>query len=62
MWKDENLAIPNKAARRLFHPSADFTDIKDGLDLVSKWNSHQQSWINQQAIHNSAPKETFPLR
>ena len=36
MWKDESLAIPNKAARRLFHPSADFSDVKDGVDLLSK--------------------------
>lgn len=38
MWKDESVAIPNKAARRLFHPSTDLTNIKDGFDLVSKWD------------------------
>ena len=38
MWKDESLTIPNKAARRLFHPGAELTSVKDGYDLVSKWH------------------------
>jgi PAS domain-containing protein len=36
MWKDESLTIPNRAARRLFHPTADLNQVKDGFDLVSK--------------------------
>ena len=38
MWKDESLTIPNKAARRLFHSTADLTQVKDGADLVTKWH------------------------
>ena len=38
MWKDESLTIPNKAARRLFHSSADLTHVKDGFDMVSNWH------------------------
>ncbi|XMA18471.1 hypothetical protein WAI453_011262 [Rhynchosporium graminicola] len=38
MWKDESLTVPNKAARRLFHSQADFSDVKDGYDLVTKWH------------------------
>jgi hypothetical protein len=38
IWKDESLTIPNKAARRLFHPGAELTSVKDGYDLVSKWH------------------------
>ena len=37
MWKDESLAIPNKAARRLFHKSSDTVHVTDGMDLISKW-------------------------
>jgi hypothetical protein len=36
MWRDESLTIPNRAARRLFHPAADLSKVKDGYDLVSK--------------------------
>lgn len=38
MWKDESLTIPNKAARRLFHPTADLSHVRDGFDLVTKWH------------------------
>ena len=37
MWKDESLAIPNRAARRLFHNNSHMIDVKDGIDLLSKW-------------------------
>lgn len=37
MWKDESLTIPNRAARALFHPGADLATVKDGFDLVSRW-------------------------
>lgn len=36
MWKDESLTVPNRAARRLFHPSADTLKV-DGFELVTKW-------------------------
>jgi hypothetical protein len=38
MWKDESLTVPNRAARRLFHPTADLTQVRDGFDLVTKWH------------------------
>lgn len=38
MWKDESLTVPNRAARRLFHPTADLTRVRDGFDLVTKWH------------------------
>jgi len=38
MWKDESLTIPNRAARRLFHPTADLSRVRDGFDLVTKWH------------------------
>lgn len=47
MWKDESLAIPNKAARRLFHPTANFDNVKDGADLVSKWVLWNETFTTQ---------------
>jgi PAS domain S-box-containing protein len=47
MWKDESLTIPNKAARRLFHPSADLTKVKDGFDLVSKWHVGDETFTQR---------------
>ena len=47
MWKDESLAIPNKAARKLFHPSADLTSVTDGLDLVSKWHMWDETFTTR---------------
>jgi hypothetical protein len=47
MWKDESLTIPNKAARKLFHPSADLTKVKDGFDLVSKWHVWDETFTTQ---------------
>ncbi|QSZ37462.1 hypothetical protein DSL72_008560 [Monilinia vaccinii-corymbosi] len=44
MWKDESLAIPNKAARRLYAREADMTNIKDGFDLVGKWHCYNQDF------------------
>ncbi|KAG9232421.1 hypothetical protein BJ875DRAFT_79625 [Amylocarpus encephaloides] len=38
MWKDGSLTIPNRAARKLFHRSADLSNIKDGVDMVTKWH------------------------
>lgn len=47
MWKDESLTIPNKAARRLFHPSADLTKVKDRFDLVSKWHIWDEAFTKR---------------
>lgn len=47
MWKDESLTIPNKAARRLFHPNADLQNVKDGFDLVSKWHVWDETFTTQ---------------
>lgn len=47
MWKDESLTIPNKAARRLFHPAADLTKVKDGFDLVSKWHVWDETFTQR---------------
>jgi hypothetical protein len=47
MWKDESLTIPNRAARRLFHPSADLTKVKDGFDLVSKWHVWDETFTTR---------------
>lgn len=47
MWKDESLTIPNRAARRLFHPSADLTKVKDGFDLVTKWHVWDETFTRQ---------------
>lgn len=47
MWKDESLAIPNKAARKLFSPTADFTTIKDGFDLVSRWGVWDETFTTR---------------
>lgn len=38
MWKDQSLTVPNRAARRLFSREADFSNVKDGFDLVSQWH------------------------
>lgn len=47
MWKDESLTIPNKAARELFHPTADLNNVKDGFDLVSKWHVWDETWTRR---------------
>ena len=47
MWKDESLTIPNKAARRLFHPSADLGQIKDGAELVTKWHAWDETFTTR---------------
>lgn len=47
MWKDESLTIPNKAARRLFHPTADLSSVKDGADLVSKWHVWDETFTTR---------------
>jgi PAS domain S-box-containing protein len=47
MWKDGSLTIPNRAARRLFHPAADLTVVKDGRDLVSKWQLWDETFTTQ---------------
>lgn len=38
MWKDESLTVPNRAARRLLHPAADLTKVRDGFDLLTRWD------------------------
>ncbi|KAE8448519.1 hypothetical protein EG329_009400 [Mollisiaceae sp. DMI_Dod_QoI] len=47
MWKDESLTIPNKAARELFHPAADLSNVKDGFDLVTKWHVWDETFTTQ---------------
>lgn len=47
MWRDESLTIPNKAARRLFHPTADLTNVKDGYDLVTKWHVWDETFTTR---------------
>lgn len=47
MWKDESLTIPNKAARRLFHPTADLSNVKDGYDLVTKWHIWDETFTTR---------------
>ncbi|KUJ24103.1 uncharacterized protein LY89DRAFT_12234 [Mollisia scopiformis] len=47
MWKDESLTIPNKAARDLFHPNADLSNVKDGVDLVSKWHVWDETFTTR---------------
>ncbi|KAG4443611.1 hypothetical protein IFR05_000888 [Cadophora sp. M221] len=47
MWKDESLTIPNKAARRLFHPTADLSNVKDGFDLVTKWHIWDETFTTR---------------
>jgi hypothetical protein len=47
MWKDESLTIPNKAARRLFHPNADLQNVKDGFDLVSRWHVWDETFTTR---------------
>ena len=47
MWKDESLAIPNRAARRLFHPTADLNQVKDGFDLLSKWHVWDETFTTR---------------
>ncbi|EHK98113.1 putative Two-component system protein A [Glarea lozoyensis 74030] len=47
MWKDQSLTIPNKAARRLFHPTADLENVKDGADLVTKWVLWDETFTTQ---------------
>ncbi|KAH8596584.1 hypothetical protein B0O99DRAFT_509494 [Bisporella sp. PMI_857] len=44
MWWDESVAIPNKAARRLFHSSADIVNVKDGPDLLTQWELWDDSF------------------
>ncbi|OWP04389.1 hypothetical protein B2J93_7932 [Marssonina coronariae] len=43
MWKDESLSIPNRAARQLFSPTADLSSVKDGFDLVTKWELYDET-------------------
>ena len=38
MWNDESIAIPNKAARRLFHQKGDFSNVRHPSDLLTKWH------------------------
>jgi hypothetical protein len=38
MWKDGSIAIPNKAARALFHQNLDPSGIQDGKDLLPQWH------------------------
>ena len=47
MWKDESLTVPNKAARRLFHPTADLSQVKDGFDLVTKWHVWDETFTER---------------
>ena len=47
MWKDETLTIPNKAARRLFHPKADLQNVKDGFDLFTKWHVWDETFTTR---------------
>ncbi|KAK0118097.1 hypothetical protein ONS95_012402 [Cadophora gregata] len=47
MWRDESLTIPNKAARRLFHPTADLSNVKDGFDLVTKWHVWDETFTTR---------------
>lgn len=47
MWKDESLTIPNRAARRLFHPAADLHQVKDGFDLVTKWHIWDETFTKR---------------
>jgi PAS domain S-box-containing protein len=47
MWKDESLTIPNKAARKLFHPAADLSSIEDGAELVTKWRIWDETFTTQ---------------
>lgn len=47
MWKDQSLTIPNRAARRLFHPKADLTHVKDGADMVSKWELYDETFTTK---------------
>jgi hypothetical protein len=47
MWKDESLTIPNRAARRLFHPTADLSNVKDGFDLVGKWHVWDETFTQR---------------
>ena len=47
MWKDESLTIPNKAARKLFHPNANLSQIKDGAELVTKWHVWDETFTTR---------------
>jgi PAS domain S-box-containing protein len=47
MWTDESLIIPNKAARRLWNPSADLTQIKDGADLLMRWHVWDETFTTR---------------
>ncbi|PVH76405.1 putative Two-component system protein A [Cadophora sp. DSE1049] len=47
MWRDESLTIPNKAARRLFHPTADLSNVRDGYDLVTKWHIWDETFTTR---------------
>lgn len=37
MWKDGSLAVPNKAARRLFNPETNLDMSADGFELLKNW-------------------------
>ncbi|KAH7391349.1 hypothetical protein BKA64DRAFT_710256 [Cadophora sp. MPI-SDFR-AT-0126] len=47
MWRDESLTIPNKAARRLFHATADLSNVKNGYDLVTKWHIWDETFTSR---------------
>lgn len=46
MWKDESLAIPNKAARRLFQ-NPDLSDVRDGHDMLSKYCLYNEDFTKK---------------
>lgn len=47
MWKDESLTVPNKAARRLFHPTAEQDKGTSGFDQDSKWRVWDETFSRQ---------------
>lgn len=47
MWRDESLTVPNKAARRLFHPRADLQNIEGGFDLLTKWHVWDENFTTR---------------
>lgn len=47
MWKDQTFTVPNRAARRLFYPFANLTNIRDRFDLVTKWHIWDENFETQ---------------
>ena len=47
MWKDYGLTISNRAARQLFHINAKPTDVKDGYELMSNWQTWDEGFTAQ---------------